>query len=1153
VSPLRSRILVLAFVVAAGTSVRPASLFAESQRPLHEAIASIGAAELVTTSKGTILDAYGLDLPAANDASVATTLAHESELLLPSGDLDIRLIGRTESLTGAHLRFQQFLDGLPVLGGEVTVSVGCDGAIRELHSRLATRPATSFPSGFHDEARAALIAEGSSIEESDRVILNENGVGLLVDRIIVRSSANRRSAWYVDASTGGIIRREALFFTARGRVFDSNPVVHLGDRSLRDHDDAASAVPDAAYSEVELQDLAATGPLAGPNVMVEDLQTPTTTPADAEQPLLFDRSQPQFEDVNVYFHLDRAQRYLQSLGYTGARRIIDHPIEVDPHADNGKDESFYSADVPGHGKLFFGTGGTDDAEDSDIVLHEYGHAIQDSIAPGRFLGPNSGEARALAEGFGDYWAFSSKYEAAKAAGSDLFCLADWDARCGEDNPSSLCAYAVGANCLRRVDGSKTMADFILSEADGTQHKNGEIWSSALREIFMTLAAREGDDPGRRTTDTIVLESTFGAPPLPTFAVMARKMILADQILDQGANRVTICSAMQARGILGAADCDLTPRGEVIFFQSADRDLPIPDANPVGITSTVTVADPRLVDSVTVKVDIVHQNIGDLKLVLTAPDGASVVLQSPGSDAATSIHLTYGLDADSAEPLQRLHGEAAGGLWHLAVIDTRGRDTGRLLSWTLILRYMGDVPLVSRPVATDGAGIFIPVVGNTPGADGTRFSSDVSIYNRGLVPAQVMLVFTPAGSNSPSSFGAFRATIDAGQVVRLSDVVRADLHLGGIGSLELQGHTDSLIVESRTFNTAGAATFGQAIPGLRTSTAIGQNEGVLDIPELESDTDFRTNVGFTDVAGAGGTVRIRTYDDTGLLVGTNDYEIGPFGMEQVPFGGGLLASKITAARVEAEVLAGGARIMAYGSVIDNLSGDPIYVPARRRATAPAELIIPAAIHADGALDTHWRSDLWVTGTATAQTASVTFHPAAGPSSTHTIPLGASSIVRVDDVIQTLFPTAGPEGQLTVNLSAGGLVTSRTWTPGATGSLGQFIDGVSTADAISMPGERLDAIGIQQSDSFRTNVGVTEIAGAPSAVRISIYDAAGSVLSVRQFALDAFGQLQVSLPALGISSLSDGRVGIEVTGGAGRVVGYASVIDNVSRDPDYITAR
>ena len=1154
-SGLRSRALVLALVIGIGAAAQPASLLAASPRPLHDAIASVPSGDLVTTSSGAILDAYRLHIPIAADDSVATTLAQEPELLLSTGHLDIRMINRTESLTGAHLRFQQYLDDLPVLGGEVTVDLGCDGSISELHSRLATKTATPVPArAFNDESGAAIAAEGSSVERRDRVVLNEDGLGRLADRIVVRSGPIKRYAWYVDAATGNIIRREALFFTARARVFESNPVVRLGDRSLRDRDDAAAAVPGAAYSEVDLPGLPTSGPLAGPNVTIEDLEPPTTLPADAGQSLMFDRSQSQFEDVNAYFHLDRAQRYLQSLGYTGSRRIIDHPIEVDAHAASGKDESFYIADIPGRGKLYFGTGGTDDAEDSDILLHEYGHAIQDSIAPNGFLGPNSGQTRAISEGFGDYWAFSSKYAAAKTSGSDLFCLADWDARCAGDNPDSRCAYAEGANCLRRVDGTKTIGDFINSEAEGTQHKNGEIWSSALREIFMAIVARDGDEPGRRTADTIVVESHFGLPPLPTFAVMARKMLLADQILNQGANRVAICAAMQTRGILGVADCDLTPRGELIFFQGSDRDLAIPDATPSGISSSVTVDDPRLVDSVTVRIDIAHQNVGDLRIVLTAPDGTSVVLQNPASNAATSIHFTYGLDAPTTEPLEHFHGAFARGQWRLAVIDTRPRDVGRLLSWALILRYIGDAPLASRPVATDATRIIVPAVGSTPGAGGTRFSSDVSIYNHGLAQARLMVVFTAAGSDPSPLFGALRVAVDPGQIVELPDIVGSAFHLAGIGSLELQGDTASLIVESRTFNTARGATFGQAIPGVLTSAAIGRNEGILHIPELENDTAFRANVGFTEVGGANGTVRIRTFDEAGQLLGTNDYNLGAFGMQQVPLGGGgLLASTVNAARVEAEVVAGGARIVAYGSVIDNLSGDPIYVPARRAGGAPAALTIPAAIHADGAGNTQWRTDLWITGTGAAQTADVVYRNAAGAASKHPLAIGAASIVRIDDVVQQLFPGSGPAGQISVELPLGGLVTSRTWTPGAAGSFGQFIDSSTTASAIGLPGERLDAISIQQSASFRTNVGVTEISGAPVNVRISIYDAAGFRVSVGQYFLDPYGHTQVSLPSLGISALTDGRARIEVVAGPGRVVGYASVIDNVSGDPNYIAAR
>ena len=41
-----------------------------------------------------------------------------------------------------------------------------------------------------------------------------------------------------------------------------------------------------------------------------------------------------------------------------------------PHGFNGADNSSYS---PGTGRLQFGEGGVDDAEDSDVVHHELGH------------------------------------------------------------------------------------------------------------------------------------------------------------------------------------------------------------------------------------------------------------------------------------------------------------------------------------------------------------------------------------------------------------------------------------------------------------------------------------------------------------------------------------------------------------------------------------------------------------------------------------------------------------------------------------------------------------------------------------------------------------------------------------------------------------
>src|SRR5262249_31370951 len=187
---------------------------------------------------------------------------------------------------------------------------------------------------------------------------------------------------------------------------------------------------------------------------------------------------------------------------------------------DGSDNSLYvSSTVPGQGGLFFGDGGTDDAEDPDIVLHEYTHAMQDWIAPGAFYGTSASEARALAEGIADYWSFSQNYVLTVASGRDPYCIGDWDARCGGDDPSQAWGYPPGADCLRRVDSTKTMADFRAIDRSGQEHDNSAIWSSALREIMESLLRRHPDD-GRQRADRIVIESMFGIPNNPTFALLA---------------------------------------------------------------------------------------------------------------------------------------------------------------------------------------------------------------------------------------------------------------------------------------------------------------------------------------------------------------------------------------------------------------------------------------------------------------------------------------------------------------------------------------------------------------------------------------------------------------------------------------------------------
>ncbi|HEV7922988.1 MAG TPA: proprotein convertase P-domain-containing protein [Thermoanaerobaculia bacterium] len=1011
---------------------------------------------------------------------------------------DFRLDRQVESLTGTHRHYTQYIDGLPVDGAARVESVLLDGRVRA-EERAARAPL------------AASAKRSAPRKDATLVYLNVDGEARLAWRYVTSD----HFAHWMDASSGETLRTEQLFWTAQARVFDVNPVAKLNNPALRDQNDSPDAVPAAAYDLVDLQDLNASGSLGGPNAIIVDAEGPPVTPAEVTRPLLFDRGESGFEDVNAYFQIDRSLRYIQSLGYTGARRIIAYPIPVDPHGAGGADNSYYiPSAVAGRGTLFFGEGGTDDAEDSDIMLHELGHAIQDWIAPGTFGGASSSESRAMGEGFGDYWSFSSTYQATVRSGRDPFCIADWDARCAGDDSSEQCGYAAGADCLRRVDSSKTMADYIRSETAGTEHRNGEIWSSALRELFLAI--------GRQKADTIVLEAHFGVAPNPTFAVMAKRMLDADRLLYGGANAAAICTAMTRRGI--AADCTATgPRGELTWLESSEHGMAIPDADAAGITSSLLVTDTRLLTSLAVHVDIAHPARGDLRIVLTAPDGTQVLLQDSSLDRTPNLRGTFGADILPAQPLSIFSGRSAIGTWKLTVSDLLARDSGTLVSWSLVARFAGDEPLPSRPIALSGfPSRFIPVVASLPGVGGSQWASDVHLLNRGPASVFVTLVFTPSGADGYQTFSAIKTEIPSGQTVVLEDVVAQLFGTTGSGALELQGDVRRLVIWSNTYDRTRG--IGQSVRAVASGESIGRDGTSV---YLARDRDRRMNVGVAEINGAAGTARIRVVDPSGVTSFVRETFLPPFSHFQIPIDAAVGAQSYIAV----DVIAGDARVVAYGSYVDPRSGDPLFI---RAARAPQRSVaIPAAIDAPGAFGSQWETSLTYLRVSESGVATISFYPAAGPPPTTNTVIGALFAARY-------LPTPS-FGHLELDLPGGGILSSNLVHEAAGGTFGEHIDEVRLENAIGIGGAA-DTVNITGSAEVRTNFGVAEVAGGSATVEVRLLDAAGSERARTTLTVGPHQLLQLPLT----TSIVHGVLDFRVTAGDGRVIPYASVVNNVTND-------
>jgi hypothetical protein len=237
------------------------------------------------------------------------------------------------------------------------------------------------------------------------------------------------------------------------------------------------------------------------------------------------RSSKSYEAIMSYFHIDRMQTYIQDL-QLGAP-IAQRPQVVFASAI-GDDNSFY---LPWRKRIVLGRGGVDDGEDADVIIHEYGHAIQDDQVPG--FG-RSFAAAAMGEGFGDYLAAVNTAELSQASPSaeDIACVFEWDAQ------------SYGPPCGRRADWDAGLAD-VTNACARRIHCLGQVWSSALLELRQAL----GHDAFGSRMDAIVLWHHFLLSRSASFVDAAFALVEAADILYGSSTAATVQAEMVDRDLL----------------------------------------------------------------------------------------------------------------------------------------------------------------------------------------------------------------------------------------------------------------------------------------------------------------------------------------------------------------------------------------------------------------------------------------------------------------------------------------------------------------------------------------------------------------------------------------------------------------------------
>lgn len=632
----------------------------------------------------------GADLPAA----CLALLDREPFLFGLSPGLELRLISRHAGIGSEHLRFRAFISGVPVAGNEAAFHLDRSSprgpAIVGVSSRLHPHLGTLIEA-WRDRGPIPALSAGEAVVIAEefvrsRALRRESEVSLEVVPLppparlayAVRVySADPRALHLVriDAHLGEMISSGDLLQygppepkDGTGSVFVSNPIVALRDATLRDQDDSADAVPPAAYTRVTLRELDGSGGLSGPYVTTE--RTP-----DAVRRVRLDfsflRDDDAFEEVMVYHHIDSAQRFIQSLGFPG---IYNLPIPVYvnsefpgiPYEDL---QAYYqpSTVIPGTGVIAFGSGGADMAEDPEVIIHEYGHALQDNQVPGFGQTFDSIETFAIGEGWSDFLA--GAYLSAFSGGYGDLCLAEWAAvglpplPGGEPYP-----------CFRRLDSTKHYPE----DLSGEPHGDGEMWSASLWKIFESL--------GREEALRLVLQSNFFLGVNARFEDAARAVLRADDQIFGGSHQDLIRGIFLDRGFLQP------PLNLTWFYLTRHTPAVRVPALGAAVTSKLRLDRQGVIPTsgqspLEVYVNLAHPSPGAVDIALRSPTGTTVSLNLASTRFLPARPAVYGLTTQPSEPLEILAGEAISGVWSLILTNQSVGDAA-LSEWGL--RFQGFV-------------------------------------------------------------------------------------------------------------------------------------------------------------------------------------------------------------------------------------------------------------------------------------------------------------------------------------------------------------------------------------------------------------------------------------------------------------------------------
>ncbi|MDX5426877.1 MAG: hypothetical protein LPK46_01905 [Bacteroidota bacterium] len=462
----------------------------------------------------------------------------EQQLQLPSG-YHLRIRDSRIGKAGSYFLFEEMYGEYPVYSCQVKAGVDHKDQLRFIGHNLLFREVASG-SSFPVPGMMALPHSLSDVEILDQYPSWFPGETDLIPSLymnyVTPDGEHRES---LISNTGKILFTRILDSyhhqqlstgdsLVRMKIYGPDPLSVAGKSyggSYSDQNDGNTGVLDplrsTRFERVKFEN--GYFSLENPFVKIMDFEAPYSTVQTTTNGLFeFSRNHPGFEQVNAYYHITMVKNRLTTLGFPS---LANFQIQVDAQAMNGADNSKFSSST-NPPRLHFGTGGVDDAEDADVIVHEYGHAILYSAAPFTNYGM---ERRTLDEAFGDFMAMRHSRNFKTFGYTEIF---NWDGH----NP-----FWPGRSGTAPGKNYNGLA--FISIYDHT-----DLWADILDGITRSIGENDALED--------LLESSFGYFGNMTFTQAAQLIVYADTALHSGKNTQVIWSNFRSRGVVQGNLMDL---------------------------------------------------------------------------------------------------------------------------------------------------------------------------------------------------------------------------------------------------------------------------------------------------------------------------------------------------------------------------------------------------------------------------------------------------------------------------------------------------------------------------------------------------------------------------------------------------------------------